>query len=52
MEEITEINDYKVIKTLSKSKTTFTFVVISKGLQNMSEDYFKIMKLRLMPGIN
>ncbi|CAI2358885.1 unnamed protein product [Moneuplotes crassus] len=50
MSDITEINDYKVVKTLSKSDEAYTLVVISKGLQNMSEDYFKIMKLKKIPG--
>lgn len=50
MDDITEINDYKVVKTLSKADNAATFVVISKGLQNVSEEYFKILKLRHIPG--
>ena len=50
MENMTEINDYRIVRTLSKSKVKSTYVVIKKGLNSISEDYFKILKLRIVEG--
>ena len=50
MGDLTEINDYSIVRTLSKSDNSYTYVVVSKGMQNMSEEYFKVLKLKKIRG--
>lgn len=50
MGDLTEINDYNIVRTLSKSENSYTYVVISKGMQNMSDEYFKVLKLKKIRG--
>lgn len=50
MADITEINDYTVIKTLADTDAGFTFLVVPKGLKGGSEDYYKILKMTHVEG--
>jgi hypothetical protein len=50
MSEITEVNDYRVVQTLSKRENGYTFIVLPKGMQDKNDDYYKILKLREVQG--
>ena len=52
MEKLTEVKDFNIIKFISQGATSYTYLAISKSQQNNIEEYYKILKLRSIEGIN
>ena len=50
MDKLSEVKEFNIVKLLAKSINGYTYLAYNKNQQNNVEEYYKVLKLKLIEG--